>query len=380
MNRLIQLNNSKGSFIAAVLLFYLIRPYFVWHGLLGSNMIIIPISLLLGLLFFINNELTKKNILLFLYFVAIFISHTLIRGRNLNYFISVIPFAFLPFGNKFFTKSVYNNFLTIYCLITSISVIVWILHLANIAPILGTIAPLNKLKSHDYILYPLLVSIPNNIRFCGVFDEPGVIGTLSAMLLCIQKFNFKDKRTIVILISGLCSLSLFFYILFVVTLIVYYSFDKKNIIKIAFVIIIIFTAFQFIQNNDILNEIIGSRLEWDSESGKFAGDNRTNDKSLYFFNSILGSNEFWFGLEDNSLFLEYMIGESNIYMLLILNGFLFCLAYLLFIIIYGLSKKRKNITFILFIIIFLATIYQRPSLFNPEYIFLWTCMARIDEI
>lgn len=380
MNKLIQLNNYRGSLIAAFLLFYLVRPYFVWNGLLGSNLIIIPISLLLGTLFFMNNELTKKNILLFIYFIIIFISITLIRGRNLNFLISIIPFTILPFSNKYFTKSVYNNLLTIYCLITSISLIVWILHLLNLAPVLGTIEPLNKLKDYDYILYPLLVSIPDSFRFCGVFDEPGVIGTLSGILLYLQRFNFKDRRTIILLISGLCSLSLFFYILLIVTLIMYYGFVKKNIIKVLFVIVVIFITFQFIQNNDILNEVIGSRFEWDSESGKLVGDNRSNDKTLYFFNNLLVSNEFWFGLKDTSLFLEYMEGESNVYMILILNGFVFCLSYLLFYIFYGLSKKTKTSSFILFIIILLATIYQRPFLFNPEFIFLWTCMARIDEI
>jgi hypothetical protein len=140
----------------------------------------------------------------------------------------------------------------------------------------------------------------------------------------------------------------------------YYGFVKKNIIKVLFVIVVIFITFQFIQNNDILNEVIGSRFEWDSESGKLVGDNRSNDKTLYFFNNLLGSNEFWFGLKDTSLFLEYMEGESNVYMILILNGFAFCLSYLLFYIFYGLSKKTKTSSFILFLIILLATIYQRP--------------------
>ena len=83
---------------------------------------------------------------------------------------------------------------------------VWLLLFFGI-PVPGKIiAPLNAVKTYNYIAYPFLV-IPNylgagldvyfqSLRFCGPFDEPGVVGTIAGLMLYIDNFNLKDKRNI----------------------------------------------------------------------------------------------------------------------------------------------------------------------------------------
>lgn len=356
------------------------KPYFVWHGLLGSNMIIILASVFLGLLFIRNKRVKKDEIFLLSLFIIICIICTIIRGRNFNFFISLVSFATLPFGDKRFTRIVFDNFLTIYSLVTSISLIVWLLQLFNLVPIIDVIPPLNSLKQHNYNVYPLLVSTSNSFRYYGVFDEPGVVGTISGILLCCQKFNFADKRTIVLLLSGLCSMSMFFYLLCAIYLILYHLFEKKNIKNVLAIILLIYALLFVIQSIPALNEIIGHRFEWNSETGKLAGDNRTSDLALFYLIKVFGTKEFWLGLSNASLFLEYMAGECNVYMTILVNGALLCLLYLIFMIIYGLENKRKWSTFILFMFVFIVSVYQRPFLFNAEFIFLWTYLARIDNL
>lgn len=379
MISLLQFKNYKGSLICSIFLFLLMRPYFTWHNILGNNLILVPMSLLLGLIFFNNSDLKRSKLFYFLFFVVLCASNTIIRGYNIVFFISILPFTLLPFGNKNFAKSVYENFLNIYCIILLISLCVWILNLFGAVPQLGTIAPLNNLKAYDYNVFPLLVTQSDSFRFYSVFDEPGVVGTVSAILLCCQKFNFNDKRTILLLISGLCSFSMFFYGLSILILLYRIIFIKKSLLKGAVIILILYISVMIVQSVPVLNELIGVRFQWDSETGKFAGDNRTSDYMVDYLMSLSGTKVFWFGVDNKNLFLEYVEGQSSIYMILILNGVLFCLMYLIFMISYGIAYKKSWSSFFIFMVVFLATVYQRPNLFNPEFIFLWTYLSRIDN-
>ena len=220
--------------------------------------------------------------------------------------ISIIPFSILPFGDRNFTKKVYENFLNIYCLITMISLLVWCLYLFDMAPMLGTISPLNELKQYNYNVYPFLVCASNSPRFCSVFDEPGVVGTISGILLCCQKFKLKDIRTIILLITGLCSTSMFFYILCAIYIVLYYLMVEKKLQGVILSIIIIISSLYIIQSNTILNEAIGYRFQWDSETGKMVGDNRTDELVLYYFTMLFGG-----GMVPNYLLLTKYLHLNN---------------------------------------------------------------------
>lgn len=65
-------------------------------------------------------------------------------------------------------------------------------------------------------------------RFYGVFDEPGVVGTLAALVLCGLRFNFNLKRTWIIFAGGLFSWSLAFIML---TILGFFLFSKQGNIK-----------------------------------------------------------------------------------------------------------------------------------------------------
>lgn len=78
-----------------------------------------------------------------------------------------------------------------------------------------SIQPLNKAKQASYLAYTFYVTtnqwgadiLP---RFFGYYDEPGVVGTLSGLILMTRKFNLKKLINIPIFIGGLLSFSLFF--------------------------------------------------------------------------------------------------------------------------------------------------------------------------
>lgn len=135
----------------------------------------------------------------------------------------------IPFMKREFSRLVYEDFLNIYVVFISISLSVYI------CAQLGYISPIGQItiEQHDrvYTVYPLLVLDKgvDILRFYGPFNEPGVVGTLGAVLLCTQKFNFKDWRTLIILLAGVLSMSLFFFALVIGYGVVYLVFLRKNI-------------------------------------------------------------------------------------------------------------------------------------------------------
>lgn len=372
--------NERGAMIAAIFIIYLMKPYFIWTGFFGSVEVMSIVTLLLGVLFVRNFDRgTSGSFPLALSFVAIVMMYVLLNGYNLRFSLTFFPIALLPFATIDYQRNVYNNFLNVYTILLSVSLIVWVLVIVGVMPSLGTIAPLNALKSYNYQVYPLLVRSNDSFRFFGPFDEPGVIGTISGIILCIQKFNLNDRRNAIVFASGLCSLSFFFYALIAIYFLLYYMVEKKSIQSTIIYVIGLAIAVAIITNVPVLNEILGERFIWDSQSNSFAGENRTNDFAREYFDSIIGTHEFWWGVEDKEFYREMVAGSSSYINTIVFNGMVFFMSYCLFFILYAWRNKFSIGTFALFTLVLAATIYQRPFLFNAEFVFLWACLARFDN-
>lgn len=365
--------------MAAVLLFLLMQPYFMWHSVFNTPQSKAILTFILCSLFFKNRECNDSRLgfLLISFFLLIFF-YVSMNGYNWLYSLTFIPLAYLPFANIKYQKDVYNNFLSLYSVIIGLSLIVWALVLMGVVPSMSTIAPLNAIKRYNYTVYPLLVRANDSFRFFGLFDEPGIIGTVSGLILCINKFSFKDKRNFIILISGLCSLSFFFYGLIAVYFICYYVFVEKKIKKALLIAFSVIVAYLVIVNTPFFNDILGSRFEWDASSGSFAGDNRLNEKGKDFFASIIGTDAFWWGIDDKESYRELVAGSSSYINTIVLNGVVFFALYLFFWIVYAFKLKTTYANFVLFVFVLFGTIYQRPFMFTVEFIFLWSTLAKLN--
>ena len=118
------------------------------------------------------------------------------------------------------------------------------------------------------------------VRFNGPFLEPGYVGMIGAFLLFANRFDFKKKENKIILISVLLSMSLAGWML---TLIGYilnlFHIGKISISRLVFSLLFIISFLYIGQSynggdNMINNEIL-SRLEYDEEKG-FSGNNRNS--------------------------------------------------------------------------------------------------------
>ncbi|MDD4428692.1 MAG: hypothetical protein PHG64_09920 [Paludibacter sp.] len=370
-----RMTNRDGSFIAAFILYYMTLPFFFWGEAYNNPYVRTILTYLMGFLFLRRYQSQgRKFFMPFLMLIILYYAFN--SGFNLLYSLSLVPLVLIPFANEKFTKDVYQNFLSIYCLIVFIGLISWLFAVAGFLSPLGYIPPLNPGKDITYSVYPLLVMFPDSVRFCGPFDEPGVIGTLSGILLCIQQFNLKDRRTILLLISGFCSLSFFFYALVAVYFLLYFVVEKKSVKSTFLFLLTIVIVMLILQKVPFLNEILGQRFVWDADRGWFTGDNRLSVLASDYWVSLIGTHGFWFGIEDKEWYMELAKGSSSIINVFVVNGMLLFILYIIFYIYYGIINRKDWYSFLLMILVVILTIYQRPGLFAAEFIFLWTFMAR----
>lgn len=163
-----------------------------------------------------------------------------------------------------------------------ISLVGWFLYLVGI-PLPHYYSDTSDYYSHE--VYYLFIVGANNIleellpRFCGMFLEPGHIGSTCCLLLFINRFNFKDKSNYIYLLSIIFSLSLAAYCLLFIGLCLHFFLKGVHIIKYILFMgvlagILYILGLTYNDGDNILNEKILSRLV--VVDGELSGDNRTS--------------------------------------------------------------------------------------------------------
>lgn len=166
--------------------------------------------------------------------------------------------------------------------ICCISLVGWCFYLIGI-PLPHYYSETSDFYTHE--VYYLFIAGANNIleellpRFCGMFLEPGHVGSTSCLLLFINKFNFKNKSNFIYLLSIIFSLSLAAYCLLFIGLCLHFFLKGVHIVKYilfmgAFAGIFCVFGLTYNGGDNILNEKILSRLV--VVDGELSGDNRTS--------------------------------------------------------------------------------------------------------
>lgn len=353
--------------LVAFLFFLMLKPVFVW----GTNMFFITYLLILILIF--NYQKSSKNNKLLIFLLLILSIGPIHDGKNIFGILSAALFAFIPFVKEEFFKKSYHIFKFIFVIITAISLLIWIGLFLGISFPSKIIPPLNDLKTYNYLSYTFLV-VPINFadigRFSCVFDEPGAVGTYSLIMLFISNFNLKKYDNIIILIAGICSLSLFFYVslFFFLCYKVFFvgSSFKARLITISLIVSFVISVLTV----PVLNEAIGARIEYDKSTGKFAGDNRSGEMLDNHIESIKGTNAYFWGDSDENI--EYFSAYAGLQTAILRYGVVFIILYFIFFFCYAYFRTSKR-GLLLFMILLFVTLYQRPAFVNSGYLYLFTC-------
>lgn len=253
----------------------------------------------------------------------------------------------------------------------------------------GIIESTNEIKiisSAYYRHYPFAVQFSSNIpaydvlyslRMCGMFDEAGALGTNCALILVANRFEIKNWYNKVLLTAGVLSFSLAFFMLVAIYFIVINLFNvkKKSAASLAFVSILYFI---FINVPIHMEQLAKIQDRIQITSNGLAGDNRTNPAYDRLFDSFLNSqstSDKLLGMGEGaigSVQQEELIDGSS-YKSVIYDygylGFSVGIAWIIITaIIIGKTRKVHIMHIVALIVVFLANLYQRPSLFYFGYI------------
>lgn len=359
--------------LAAILLLLEIQPYFIW-GVTGTRMLL---TITIPLIIIIGAHYQGKNIVSAIIFACIALFAAVAEGDNFYGCISMMTVAIL-FLSVDYLKDVYSYFKTIYVYLIGLSSIVWVLVMVGVSLPVHEIMPLNTLKDITYHQYPFLVmmgydpdfSIYRAFRFCGPFDEPGVVGTNALLILLIERFNIRKASNIIILISGLISMSLFFYVSIIIYMIYFFTLKEGNV-KTKILSIVLFSALTILSYNyEVTRSAIWERLEYDKTTRTFVGNNRAEDELKQYVSRIRGSDEYWFGVHNKAV-IERFSGSASVQNAILKYGMFGVFIYSLFFVVYAFKRipKRKEAFFcIMFLFI---TLWQRPGLYNIPYVFMY---------
>lgn len=203
-------------------------------------------------------------------------------------------------------------------------------------------------------------------RLCGIFNEPGMMGTMCALTVICERLCIKKIDVLIIFVAGVLSFSLAFWMLILIYMAINSIVNKnyKQLIVLITIVASYGTIVQLETHNENVNRLI-SRIT--IEDRKLEGDNRIND-SL---------NKLWEETQKNTETLLFGIGRdvvgivsSSYLVFLVKYGVVGTLVILIPFIILVLKMCKGNRDALIVGLCFIASIYQRPQIFTLCYMII----------
>lgn len=362
--------DSVLGWLAALLLFAMALPYFLWGYLSYYNLLV---KLPLYIILFTQIDASFKDLKYALFFGFIAIMAGICYQQNLTSIIFDIGLITVFIAKKGFLFSVYHKFWTIYVVTLSLSLLCVLLLAIDVSLPSQIIQPLNELKRFSYIAYPFLV-IPfgeDSRRFCSVFDEPGVVGTFSFLFLLIEQVNLKRIGNIIILIAGILSFSLFFYLGLGLYMFFRMVTIKGQIKQKVVIIVLSLLAFGVVLTNETTQEMIVSRVEWDEESGSISGDDRAHGDLKEYVAGMRWTDAYLWGVQNKNIIDSYG-SSASIQNAILKYGFVVVALFFIFYALYSLKYLKLRLHWFFFMGVLFILIYNRPTMFDISRLFLYS--------
>ncbi len=367
------------GFYVCIFIFFL-NSMGLWIGWAGRDKWIDLVTLALILLslynyYYIKFDFCTRNFLLtFVLFVSSIIYTKEFGFRLLLNFI--IYFIICCLNSKYQIQCLHYVFKWFAWLMLP-GILVYFLVQAGLMASFGT---LNTIDNVLHSFYDTSYTVRSNyifycaadgygIRFNGPFVEPGHLGMMSAFLLYADGFDFKKKETWIVLLALFMTISLSGYVL-VFFAYLFFKYEKYEIQAQFIVIFLIFVFFIYLVGmfynggDNLLNEMIFSRLEYDEEKG-FSGNNRVFGQiDLYYAAMFNNTHTLLYGYDKE--IIEYLAWNNSrgtgFVMSMVTRGIIGTIAGIIFYVIYCLYKKNKR-TAVLFLVFVLMLYWQRSYSF-----------------
>lgn len=207
----------------------------------------------------------------------------------------------------------------------------------------------------DYFNIVLYISAGGMVRLCGPFNEPGLMGTFLGLVLIAEDMNLRKKGNLILFIAGAITYSMAYVVIILLYFLYTYGKDWRLFILVilGLMLVIILPNIQF--ENATLQDLINRLFRGD--------DNRTTRKFDIMFEEFIKTSRLWFG---NGSGIQ-TVGVSSIKLYIMQYGIVGTVFYLLYILRMGLFFSNRNKKSIVFLTIFLLSMYQRPDVISPGY-------------
>lgn len=203
-------------------------------------------------------------------------------------------------------------------------------------------------------------------RLCSIYNEPGGLGTLCALLFIATNRYTKLWEKMILIIAGGLSFSFAFYLLMFSYFFVYLIRKGwKNLIYIFVFILVFFTIPKIDFKNELLNR---TAARFELTEGGLKGDNRTNAEFDYKFDELKQGSQIWLGLGRGALWTYSGVSSYKIW--IVEFGILGFTYWMIEWLTFAFWIAKKNPDACIFTFFFFLSLYQRPMLITNMYGFL----------
>lgn len=375
----------------AFTMYLFLSPFYMWDTYRNGSLYL-PLLLLAYvalaimaayvLLIYQKKPVSLNNycILSIIIFILLTIQMTWLTAGDVNPFsldrwilvIYVVLFLLMPENIK---KTVFNQMVMWFIVLCLPSVLYWVFEMVGIhlgGTYLRANHPLKAASGIYYTEYPLGLLIKGQwviTRPCGIFDEPGVLGTFAALFYSCS-IGVKKKRltNAALLLIGFLSMSLAFYILLIATIMVkYWNRGMKKAVFITAALALLYFAFI---NIDFENEYITNiQNRITITAAGLGGMNRIGNGFEQAYSAFVNEGGlplavgygYWAYAKVPSMAssaeIRCLIYDIGIVGMVLLGMFLLTMFK-------GISNSKWNL---IFLSVFLLSMYQRPHILSVTY-------------
>lgn len=210
-------------------------------------------------------------------------------------------------------------------------------------------------------------------RFQSLAEEPGVVGTLTAFLLCTLDTKRYKKERYVFWVAGLLSFSMAFYVM----MLLYYVLSVKKVFRLVAIGVCVL-IFALIFQNQFQEQV------FDRITGEAEFDTRTHDQFESLYEIAKARGDLWLGCGYGSHLVKLEgSGEGNagMYPFIYEYGYIGAFVILsvfswIFLRLNGASRES-----LIILVVFLASFYQRANIYispNIIVLFAYSLQKRIN--
>lgn len=326
-----------------------LHPWFMWPL---KELYVVPASAFLMISYLVSNSMkvTMFSRMDFLWPFAIYVilSYYMVMADDANVFGYIANAFFVAVFFILFKvdRDVLNPLLTVICksmaILLIVSMFFFFLYLAGFnLPNRSAVFGDNQYSFSNYYFFMIddrfmLVLIP---RFQSVFLEPGHLGSATTLLLMTQMGKWKKWWNVVLIIASVITFSLAAYAILIALIFLSQWVQHKNVIKLLIVPVVLIAvvvggAMVYNGGDNMVNNMIVSRLEVDETTGDIVGNNRVDKDFEKEFDKYIVSSDAFFGrdMEKNvrvgtgnsgyRVFI-YKYGLVGLFILIMFYGFSF---------------------------------------------------------